>query len=280
MPGKAPENWELSFRLVPAPPELTALPVIEISTPVDERTTPRSQNDAANAPHGIFLTLERAVQMEDGYLIYATLHAENTGFSNVSLISSSSIHLLDVNGREILHYLDIDAMAAMPWEQGKTAIAIKTESIPIPGSMTLIIDSVHINMGVDASFPFNPGPDPQPGQVWELNQDVDLGQGYSLRVLRATYPEDTAQPGFAFEMESDTGVSAAMLIDLQHPLAEGPGLSGNPFATAFSDDFYYVGGMPEGPITVNIESIAASLSGHWEAQWTPPTPEGQIAPTP
>ena len=28
--------------------------------------------------------------------------------------------------------------------------------------------------------------------------------------------------------------------------------------------------MPEGPITVNVESISVKLPGHWEAQWTPP----------
>src|SRR5689334_5918471 len=30
LPGKAPENWELSFHLIPAPPDMTAFPVIEI----------------------------------------------------------------------------------------------------------------------------------------------------------------------------------------------------------------------------------------------------------
>ena len=262
--GKVPEDWELAFRLIPAPPELTTLPVIEISTPVG--ATGNLQKN------GIFLTMDRAVQMEDGYVIFATLHAENTDFSDVSLISSSSMHLLDADRREILHYLDIDAMAAVPWEQGQTAIVIKTESIPIPGPVTLVIDSVHLSMGVDASFTFDPGPDPQPGQVWELNQEVELKNGYSLRVLRATYPRNSPQPGFSFEMESDTGVSAAFLVDTEHLLAEGPGLSGSPRSKTFQDDFYYAESMPAGPITVTISSIGAELAGPWQAQWTPPAP--------
>lgn len=269
--GKVPEDWELAFRLIPAPSELTTLPVIEIANPGDGQASTSSPINAA--PHGIFLTMDRAVQMEDGYLIYASLHAEDTAFNNLSLISSSSIHLLDAKGREILHYLDVEAMAALPRIEDQTALAIKTDWIPIPGPITLVIDSIHMTLGVDASFTFDPGADPQPGQVWELNQEIDLGHGYSLRVLKATYLEDeSSHPGFSFEMESDSDVSAAFLIDMAHPLAEGPGLNGGPAAKRFSDEFFYAGALPQGPITVNILSVAAGLSGPWEAQWTPPAP--------
>ena len=74
-PGEAPENWELSLRLVPAPAD-AVFPVIEISTPVVATPTviPQAQANTSLATDGVSLALDRAVQMEDGYLIYVTIH--------------------------------------------------------------------------------------------------------------------------------------------------------------------------------------------------------------
>ena len=36
------------------------------------------------------LTLDRAVQMDDGYLLYATLHWEDTPFSSVDVIDPAA----------------------------------------------------------------------------------------------------------------------------------------------------------------------------------------------
>lgn len=279
--GKAPENWEISFRLIPAPPELTAFPVIEIPTssaapgnailPTDPNTDPLAA--------GIFLTLDRAVQMDDGYLLYATLHWESSKVLASINIDSSTIRLLDANGQEVPQLLDYDAVLSLPYEHGKTFLAIKTESLQLTGPLTLVIDSVQMQLTVDTNFVFDPGPHPQPGQVWEINQEVDLGYGRALRVLRATYPRDSPDPGFSFDMESDAGIVAASLRDWDHPLVQDTGVYFYYFEKEFHDDFYYTEGIPAGPITVTIVEIAAPLQGHWEAQWTPPIPEGQIVPT-
>ncbi len=133
MPGKTPENWELSFRLIPAPPDMTAFPVIEISTPLQESTAIPTQTDSSTklstdqlSTDGISLSLDRAVQMDDGYLIYATLHWENTGFSSVDLFDVNTFHLLDTNGQEIAYNLDYDAMNSFTYQRGQTPFAIKT----------------------------------------------------------------------------------------------------------------------------------------------------------
>jgi hypothetical protein len=291
LPGKAPENWELSFRLMPAPPDMTAFPVIEISTPVQATATILPQMEApAQLPtgkistEGISLSLDRAVQMDDGYLIYATLHWENTGFSSLDLFDSTMLHLLDANGTEITYSFDYDANNSLTPGHGQTAFAIRTAPIRVAGPVTLVVDSAAVTVAVptDASFAFDPGPDPQPGQVWDLNQDLDVGYGYTLQVLRATYPKPPLenlpqQAGFSFEMQSATGVTNAMLFDHDHPLAGGGGGS---FTGIFSAGFSYAGAMPKGPITVNVESISVELTGPWEATWTPHVNPAQIVATP
>jgi len=192
VPGKAPEDWELSFHLIPAPPEMTAFPVIEISTPMEATTTalPTMAANTTLSTDGISLVLDRAVQMDDGYLIYATIHWENTGFSSVNRNEATTIHLLDANGQEVLYADDLDATASMTWQPEQTTFAIKTAPIQVTGSLTLVLDSVSVTVAtpVDASFTFDPGTDPKPGQVWQINQDIDVGYGHSLRVLKATYP--------------------------------------------------------------------------------------------
>ena len=282
LPGKAPENWELSFHLIPAPSDMTAFPVIEISTPVEVTPTPVPQADpAVSEPalsaEGISLTLDRAVQMDDGYLIYATLHWENTDFSSVELFDTTTLHVLDVDGQEISYNLDYDAMNSFTYQRGQTQFAIKTAPILVAGPLTLIMDSAVVTVAVpgDASFTFDPGPDPEPGQAWEINKDLDVGYGHSLRVLRATYPTPPMenlpqQAGFSFEMGSDTGVTNAMLFDHAHPLAGFGGGGGGSSSEIFSSGYSYAGAMPEGPITVNVDSITVNLPGPWQAEWTPP----------
>ena len=287
IPGKAPENWELSFHLVLAPPEMTAFPVIEISTPVltdaAEAIPPQEAMNADLSTDGIFVSMDQAVQMDDGYLIYVTLHWENDSFSSVDRNDPTTVRLLDANGQDIPFTGDFEATNNLPWQPGQVSFAIKTAPILVPGPLTLVLDSVIVTVAVpvDASFTFDLGSDPQPGQVWELNQDIDLGYGYSLRVLRATYSMiNETQAALQFELESDTGVTNAMLFDHDHPLAGGGGGAPGAFSRTFTSGFSYQGALPEGPITIHAESFYTSLPGHWQAQWTPPETQTQSAPPP
>ena len=284
MSGKAPENWDLAFRLIPAPTDMTAFPVIEISTPVAATVTPLPPADTTDtsaelSAERISLSLDRAVQMDDGYLIYATLHWENTGFSSVDMFDQTTLHLLDANGQEIAYNLDSEEITESNFpnlQRGQQPLVIKTEPILVPGPVTLVIEALGVTVALpeETTFTFDPGSDPQPGQTWELNQDIDLGYGHSLRVLRAVYPTPPEeylpqQAGFSFEMQSDTGVTGAMLYDHGNPLAGSGGSGTGDFSNIFTSVFSYET-LPESPITVNIESISVKLTGHWEASWTPP----------
>jgi hypothetical protein len=265
---------------------MTAFPVIEISTPVEMITVPTQTAPTTNLPtdklstDGISLSLDRAVQMDDGYLIYATLHWENTDFGSVDdIFDMSTIHLLDANGQEIAYNLDNETITESTFSdhRGEQPFAIKTAPIIVPGSVTLVIDAVTAIVAVpgDVNFTFDPGPDPKPGQVWDINQDLDVGFGHSLRVLSATYPHPPMenlpqQAGFSFKMESKTGITNAMLFDQSNPLVGSGGGSSGDSSDIFTSGFSYAGAMPKGPITVSVESISLNLSGHWEATWTPP----------
>lgn len=283
---KTPTDWELPLRFVPASPELTAFPVIEISTPT--APVPKVTPHAASTldPATISLTLDRAVPMDDGYLLYGAVHWVDPAIGSLDIFDPIDVHLLDAAGNEIPFELTYDDLTRLSTEKHLRVFAIKTARIQAPGPLTLTLDSVSAELPVKASFNFDPGPAPQPAQVWELDKNVDMGHGYSLHVLRASVPTPPTkdipqQAGFSFEMDSDTGITNAILIDHSHPASGGGGGGGGSFSGPFSAGFSYERDIPAGPITVDILSISVRLAGKWQAQWTPPVTTGQVtAPQP
>ena len=286
LPREAPEGWELALDLVPAPSD-TVFPVIEISTPVEATPTvpSQAQPNAGLVSDGISLALDRAVQMDDGYLLYASLHYENTVMGWIDVPDPTTLHLFDATDQEISYEFDWDATNEVQATSvpGQTVFAIKTAPILSAGPLTLVLDSAIASVATDARFTFDPGADPKPGQVWELDKDLDLGHGQSVHVSRVKYDlTDGTQAWLSFEMESKTGVMYASLIDKAHPLTGiAGGGSGGSFSTGpFTSDLYYNEPLPQGPLTVDLFSISVHLPGHWEARWTPPATKEQTASAP
>jgi hypothetical protein len=175
--------------------------------------------EASPQPIFLSLTLDRAVQMDDGYLIYATVHWKDTPFTWVDLTDPlATLHLLDANGQPIVYELRYDEQTGIQQDQHQTVFAIKTAPVQSPGPLTLTLDSVSVDLPVDASFTFDPGYNPQSGQTWTLNQDVTVGR-YHLRVLTATAAADS----YNFEMSSDNGIVNATLIDKSLSVVNGGG---------------------------------------------------------
>jgi hypothetical protein len=281
---KVPANWEIPLRFIPAPPDLTAFPVIEIATPTAPVSTTLPQDTHALNPDDISLNLDRAVQMDDGYLLYGTVHWRKGIIDWLEVMDPASIHLLDAAGKEIPFEIINDDQTSPSREQRQTVFAIKTAPLQSAESLTLILDSAIVEVPVNAGFTFDPGPNPRPGQEWVLDRELDVGYGYSLRVLNASYPIQQMkgvpqQAGLLFVMESDTGVSGAILTDLAHPLRGGGGGGGGESSPGpFSGGFIYVGDFPAGQIAVDIQSIWVRLQGHWQTQWTPPVTGRQVTP--
>ena len=268
-PGKAPMGWELSLHLIPAPPDMTTFPVIEIANPNQPISAVTKQDDHPSLnPDTISLSLDRAVQMDDGYLLYATINWEQASVNDLQVLNPANIRLLDANGQEMQFSLINDENTGTFYDKRQTVIAIKTAPVQLSGPLTFILDSVFVEAPVDASFAFESGLAPKPGQIWEINQEINVGYGQSLHVVKATYLMN-GHHRLSFDMESKTGVTGAMLTDVDHALAPGGGAYSEeigPFSTGFS----YEGNFPDGPITVNIYSITINISGQWKVQWVPP----------
>jgi hypothetical protein len=170
---------------------------------------------------------------------------------------------------------DEDAAMSLTPPRGQTAFVIRTGPLETVGLLTFTINALSIEVATDASFAFDPGPTPQPGQMWDLNQTVALGHGHSIRVLKAEYPTPSRSDlpqhaGFSFEMDLVTGVTSVILIDREHPLLGGGGGVGGSLPGRFNAGFTYRAGLPQGSIQVDVKSFWISVRGHWEARWTLP----------
>lgn len=289
--GAAPENWEIPLRFVPAPPDMTAFPVIEITTPtapaptetsvsatsaLPTETQATSETAASAASAALSLTFDRAVQMNDGYLIYATVHWEDTTFASVDVINTSeTLHLLDGSGQEMRYEQRYDEHTGVFVDQRQTVLAIKTEPVQTVGPLTLVIDSVMVDLPVSTSFVFDPGENPQAGQKWTLNQDVPVGD-YNLLLLNA----EAVPGGYSFEMTSENGLVNAMLADMEHPIASGgSGGAVFPGQNFFSSFNYADGNLPAGPITITVGGVSILQHQRLETEWTPPAASPNLLPT-
>jgi Tol biopolymer transport system component len=279
--GDAPENWELPLRFIPAPPELTVYPVIELPTPTASpvpSVTPTAREAAETAipeqpvaptsqPVSIYLTLDRVAQLEDGIVIYATFHWESNEYA---FVAPGMAQLLDADGKPIpFEYADPDLSAVSDMHQ--QPLAIKALGPFSPGPITLMIETAHTELPVDASFSFDVGSNPQPGDTWELNRPLEV-DGHTITVLSAQAIDSNGHQGFEFWVDIGSDIESVRLIDPEHPPMGGGGGGGGGGGVAETvrmTQLLYGESLPTGLVTIAVQSIALNLQGPWQATWTP-----------
>ena len=118
-------------------------------------------------------------------------------------------------------------------------------------------------------FTFDPGPNPQLGQKWDINQDV-IVNNETIHVLSAE--EAGIEEGyFLFTMQSDSNIVNAVITDLAHPpFGGGGGGGGVPVAgVPFRCGFGYQIPLPQGPYTLTFTDVGMLIPGDWTLTWSP-----------
>jgi hypothetical protein len=267
--GVLPEDWEIPLHFIPAPPDMTTFPVIELAS------TP-----ATPGRYGMNLVLDRVVPLEDGYLLYTTLDYENTNFYGVSPLPDAS--LVDPQGRRIplTVYETVQFQSA---DDRRSTIVYKTGNIDGPGPYTIEWERVSVSIPADARFSFDPGQDVQPGKTWKLDRDIRVGE-YSMRILSAHYTVQDGVSGLYFQVQSDSGIEFASITDPDQAQATGAGGSYTPGTGTgpqyFTTGFNYLNGLPDGPITLSVNSVSVTLTGPWQTTWDLSDSPADVAPSP
>ena len=260
----APQDWKMPLKFKPADPSDIAPVIEQIVTPAPTVVSAVAPTQGLNT-YGITITLDKFVELPDGYILYG-----NTSWTDQIIrpygVSSELAFIKDANGVEIPYdYADTDMFS----EPGELRVYWAYKVGPdITPPLTLSFVMLATIPADGGSFTFEPGPDSQLGQTWDINQDV-MVNGEVIHVFTAE--QAGIEPGFfLFSMQSDSNIVGASVIDLDHPPLGGGGGGGIPSVGApFNAGFGYQIPIPQGPLTLTFTNVQLLLPGDCTLTWSP-----------
>lgn len=278
--GEGPQEWTFALEFEPAPLTLTVFPVIDQPTFTLPNGDEPVESQAATEPalHGIYWNLDGIALLADGYYLETTLARPPDPQAHEMMIYPDALHLFDAAGQKAAVRQVSDEGSFQPAEHLSMPLNLQTSALSNPGPARLTLDYVGVSRFASASFSFDVGSEPQPGQIWPIHQDLDL-DGHHLRVISAKYVE--TPPGapamMLVEMESNSGIISVIASDLEHETLD---TGGSPASDQglIQVGWHYRGSFPQGTVTVIISMITERVDGPWTIEWSPPP--GAVTPAP
>ena len=255
---------------VPATPELEptmTVPSMPTIAPLSTATSAPDETSQTINPHDITNSLDKFETLADGYVLYGNLSWTDPLIPPYGA-SATLTSIKDAAGDDIpFEYADAGMYPAQDELRTYWAYKISKTNIATPLSLSFVVEA---SLPVDGgSFTFDPGPNPQLGQKWDITQDV-IVNNETIHVLSAE--EAGIEEGFfLFTMQSDSNIINAVITDFAHPpVGGGGGGGGIPVAGApFSTGFYYQLPLPPGPYTLTFTRVGILVPGDWTLTWTP-----------
>ncbi len=143
---------------------------------------------------------------------------------------------------------------------GTEALTLSVSAFPYPDSFPILEEFPPDYAG----FLFDPGQDPQPGDVWELDESLPAGP-FTLRVVGARMP---AENTLVFEIEPVGTVTDVMLFTTDPNLAGargGPAYHGENITSEVT--FHNI---PEEPFPVSVSRVYYGVENPPALSWQPP----------
>lgn len=259
-PGEAPENWEVTIRFIPGELPEIMFPVFE-PEPIMEVTAEGTEQ----AVHGISLMIDKVVEMPDGYLLMGVVEWTDEALATNAL-QLDVLSIEDANGQPVVfEYAGSERVAGQNDLRSYWACQILTKEFAAPLTLNFYVKEYITS---DARFQFDPGPNPQHGQTWDINLDIPV-RDRVVKILSAVYSdEDPEFKYFRFTMIGD-GVSGAQIIDIDHPPL-GFGGGGMPsVSTIFTTTVRIEADLPYAPMNLSIVQLELLVPGDWTIMWDP-----------
>ena len=274
LPGKVPENWELPLRFVPAPPDLTVVPVIESllsQTPSVMANTPSSEINP--------LTITKVLDIGDKFVLmgeFSYSAAQDASLPAGSWWAIQRVSIIGADGREVPQSYSNDFKLPTPTHaDSETWLYQLNKNFVPPVTITYTGENISpVGPKEQAEFEFDAGLNPQDGSKWTVNKDFKLG-GYNIRLVSI----ESSARGYSFHFKADPGASAnAISVDIvgYSPNCGGGG-GGDLFPEEFNREVCYSGfsGSPEFPhgklkAILNFQALTRQNKS-FQVQWSPDT---------
>ena len=219
--------------------------------------------------YGITNSVDKFLALPDGYILYGNISWTDsliTPYGTIATLVSNK----DANGKEIpFTYADAEVYPTQDELRQYWAYKINETNFAAPLSLSFVVET---HLKVDGgSFTFDPGPNPQLGQKWDINQNVTVNNEI-IHVLFAQQGGSDSIGAFNFIMRSsDSNIIGATITDFSHPpVGFGGGGGGIPQADVeFSAPYQYQEPLPQGPYTLRFTTVAILVSGDWNLTWSP-----------
>ncbi|HZU85903.1 MAG TPA: hypothetical protein VFF78_00380, partial [Anaerolineaceae bacterium] len=284
LPGKAPQDWRFELRFVPAPPDLTVMPVVDVVTPLAgaETVTPTVGASGrtplpTGAPAEVRVAVEKLVETSDGYILIGAFRPQVAEGTWVEVTDMPRI--TDAAGQFVRYDLVTDIELPVVEDgsmgRGEFSWAYKIKDAGVTYPLTLSFEGVYISAAVNSSpstgsgdesaveFEFDAGAAPQFGQEWRLEKDIQIS-GHTLRLIAITCSGD----GYNFVF-SNQGDSHSVNVEIVGHVPAGGG--GGYGSESFNNDMIF-DQLPTGKLTVRLSNLMVRSAPYiWETQWQPET---------
>jgi len=277
LPGVAPEDWEIPLHLVPVAPELTVLPVMELSggTPAPVETPLPAVAEPGANPFGIALSVDSVVELESGYVLQGSLTWQHEGTAMIGF-SPYFMELTDPSGARLPLEMVTPDESSNLYTQKRLTWAVQTGGKGSGRPLVLTLPSVNVDKPVQMTFDLDLGDNPQSGQTWQLNRDLTI-EGRSVRLLDAvlTYRADnTYSLELHFEADPRQMISLSV-TDLDNRSARLGGGGGGDSQGSITSGIYF-DYQPSGVRRISVQNISYLVEGPWQVTLDlPPAPEGE-----
>ena len=297
VPGDWPTDWRIPLRFIQAR-DSDLVPVIELpgtptpepmeATPIGEATqesgseqaeataSPDTGGEISGSKFDISISVDQYAELEDGYVLMGSVNWSDDDIREYGVMIDK-LHIIDANG-EVVNSSEVSPNQWPAPEEKRSAWAYQIEGKDHAWPLTVVLDSVLVQIITPEplSFQFDPGPNPQVDQSWELNLDIPVADDIltikSARAMPGFFGNDSV--GYEFTMESKGSVVGAMLVDQEEPpMGGGGGGGGGPGGGTFVGSVQYQRAqLPGGPRTIRLENLTLIKFGPWRVSWSPDRP--------
>ena len=274
LPGKAPMNWEIQLRFIKAPPDMTVMPVMDVTPLVQTATEPvndtggqeiQSTMAATSVPPAAVVSVEKIIDTQDGYILIGSIRSQLPEGNWLQVTGPAIIR--DAAGKKVSYVIPTDIQPENDSNRGRGgfswALQIQGEGVifPLTVSYSGVIIS-QVDPHASARINFEAGPNPRPDQVWVLNREVQLA-GSTIRLVSITANTD----GYSFHFDPGRGLSSVS-VEVEGFQAVGVG-GGGTWGGEFNTSLIF-SELPKGSLTILLTNpLSASATKTWQSQWQP-----------
>ena len=263
-PGVLPENWELPLHFIPAPPNMTVMPVIEIT-----------QSSAAVSGSGTAvpnpLSITKVIDKGDRYILIGEFNPPVPSQAGDDWSSAGSIKLSDANGQEIAYDVPQDIQLPSPKSPKTDVWSIEfSKGFAPPLYITYSnLYTLHAPSQETVEFEFDAGTNPQEGQIWQLNKEIRLAGHQFTLVSISVSPINF----YSFQFTSSDNKISSVDIAIPGYTSDGGGQDTcgciQPPPASWGESLGYKE-MPKGKLKVVLSNLwIFGETKDWTLEWRP-----------